>query len=159
MVLATRCGFPATAPLAEKVDCKDDQDGHGTDVQGVYQDGHHVQDDHQDDRDHDVQDDYHEDQDILDNAFVINITPTPFLVALIFGSSDDPSPSFSSGAFHIECVFPLQTDVAAINESQMPLFVSLDNHKKTVITNCGHIFGRGLFFSFLSSHDCTLFSS
>ena len=86
VVLATRCGFPATAPLAEKVDCKDDQDGHGTDVQGVYQDGHHVQDDHQDDRDHDVQDDYHEDQDILDNAFVINITPTPFLVALIFGS-------------------------------------------------------------------------
>ena len=25
MVLATRCGFPATAPLAEKVDCNGDR--------------------------------------------------------------------------------------------------------------------------------------
>ena len=66
--LATRCGFPATAPLAEKVDCKDDQDG-----QDDYQDGHDVQDDHQDDRDHDVQDDYHEDQDVLDSAFVSSV--------------------------------------------------------------------------------------
>ena len=45
VVLATRCGFPATAPLAEKVDCKDDQDGHGQDVQDNYHDDQYFQDD------------------------------------------------------------------------------------------------------------------
>ena len=118
MVLATRCGFPATASLAEKVDYKDDQngygqDGQGHDVQDDYQDGHYVQDDHQDDRNHDVQVDHHEDQDILDSVFVIKIIPSLFLVTLIF--SNNLSSSFSIGVFHIECVFPLQTDVTAVN--------------------------------------------
>ena len=79
VVFATRCGFPATAALAEKVDCKDDQDG-----QDDYQDGHDVQDDHQDDRDHDVQDDYHEDQDVLDIVICYQYHTNPF--ALISGS-------------------------------------------------------------------------
>ena len=86
MVLATRCGFPATAPLAERVDCKDDQDGHGQDVQNDYQDGQ------------DVQDDYQDDQDVLDSAFVINMILSLFLVTLIF--SHNLSSSFP-GAFSI----------------------------------------------------------
>ena len=63
VVLATRCGLPATAPLAEKVDCKDDRDDHHHDVQD---DNHDVQDD----RDNDVQDDYHDDQDNQDRIMI-----------------------------------------------------------------------------------------
>ena len=112
VVLATRCGFPATAPLAEKVDCKDDQDG---------------QDDYHDDQDNQDQDDDHEDQDEMDSAFVINITPTPLLPALISGSCLMICRHLFPEAFSIlSAFFPLQTDVTAINESQMPLLVSMD---------------------------------
>ena len=51
VVLATRCGFPATAPLAEKVDCKDDQDDCDHGGQDNYHDDQDVQDDHHDDHD------------------------------------------------------------------------------------------------------------